>query len=149
MFDSVDSVVDALDKFSKETGISHDVIVVGGGGCMLLRGMRKSTNDLNIWVEEGAFRELADKHGVFVHPMVDVVLNLPEYPHIWIRKHNPYFQTLKVQKHRIYNLISMITFKRGSYSRPERPADKRAQDLLDIQALNELYKEEHRVKEVA
>lgn len=147
MFDSVDSVVKALEEFSEKTGVHKDVIVIGGGGCLLLRGMRESTADLNIWVAETQFRELANEHRVFLHPMVDVVLNLPEFPGIWIRKYNPYFKTDQVHGLYVFNLISMIVFKRGGYSRPERPKAKRDQDILDIAALNEVYKEKHRVKE--
>lgn len=149
MFDSVDSVVKALEEFSEKTGVHKDVIVIGGGGCLLLRGMRESTADLNIWVAENQFRELANEHRVFLHPMVDVALNLPAFPGIWIRKYNPYFKTDQVNGLYVFNLISMIVFKRGGYSRPERPKAKRDQDILDIAALNEVYKEEHRVKEAA
>lgn len=149
MFDSVESVAKALDEFSKETGVQQDIIVIGGGACLLVRGLRERTNDLNIWVAEDAFHRLATSNRVFVHPMVDVVLNLPEFPGIWIRKYNPYFKAEKVRGLYVYDLISMITFKRGGYSRPERPKAKRDQDILDIAALNEVYKEEHRVKEAA
>jgi len=149
MLESVETVVKALDEFSEKTGVRKDVIVVGGGACLLLRGMRDRTADLNIWVAEEEFRKLANEHRVFLHPMVDVALNLPEFPGIWIRKYNPYFKTDKVRGLYVYNLISMIVFKRGGYSRPERPKAKRDQDILDLAALNEVYKEEHRVKEVA
>lgn len=140
------TVVSGVKAFSEKTKIPLEAITLGGGGALVLRGLRDSTQDLNIWVNSDHFSKLAEDNKVFLHPMRDKVINPTELPHCWIRKYNPYFETDTFEGIRCYNLISMITFKRGSYNKVERPLAKRKQDKLDLIALDEVFRVVNKVR---
>lgn len=150
MYKSKEDVIEAVDKFSKLTNIPKEVIVIGGGGAMLLRGLRGTTADLNLWVNEKYFKELAVQQKVVNHPLVDTVVNVKD-ANAWVRQYNPYFEAevLGGCVFSTYKVLPMLVFYRSSYQEHIRPVEKRLKDHECIVKLNDLISVVNKVKEVA
>ena len=144
---SVNEVCYMLDAFMIAESIPREDIVLGGGAALMLRGLRDTTKDINIWVSEKHFTRLAADNKVICHPMTDTVINPADHPYFWIRKYNPYFGTEEHEDFRCFDLLTMIINKSGGLGRVERPKDKREQDRKDLVILNGLLAEKNRVKQ--
>lgn len=146
---STNEVVAMVEVFCAAHDIPLDAIALGGGASLMLRGMRETTEDINLWILPDHFNKLADKHKVVNHPMVDTVVNPKDHPYFWVRKYNPYFKTNVIEDIPCLDVLSMIVFKRGSMAMPERPLAKRVQDKLDLRLLDEALSEKNKVKDIA
>lgn len=154
MFQSSYEIALALRVLFEDHAIPFEHTCVGGGGTLLAMGLREETADLNLWLHQDSFNKLAKYQGVIVHPMVDTAFQYKsghgeawdkENP-IWIRKRNPYFPSHNVEGLEVFDVMTMMIHKRGSFSQPERPKAKRDQDIIDIRNLNELLAEKNKVK---
>ncbi|MBS9730307.1 hypothetical protein [Pseudomonas phage IR-QUMS-PaBa1-GHS-2021] len=163
MFYSQLEVVEAVQRFSEAHNTPLDKIAIGGGGAIMLMGGRETTYDLNIWVDSPFFERIAETQNALLSPMRDNVFRIETTidsmdqtdhvttrRHYWVRKRNLYFPTVPVKLDQcpevyIFDTMSLLIQKRGSYSQPERGL-RRKQDYSDICFLNALLKEEHKVR---
>lgn len=146
---STNEVVAMVEAFCAAHDIPLDAIALGGGAALMLRGMRETTSDINLWILPEYFRKLAEENKVVNHPMVDTVVNPQGHPYFWVREYNPYFPTEAIDGVPCYSILSMIVFKRGSLAEVKRPSDKRQQDHADIRILDAALTEKNKVKDVA
>lgn len=152
----IDSSLDIATKLAvliESHGIPFEHIVVGGGGALVCMGLRESTADLNLWLNEESFNKLAVRQNIIVHPMVDVAFQYqPEEgkdigeEQIWIRKRNLYFDIANEEGIQVFDPLTLMVQKRGGFARVERPKAKRDQDIIDIRLLNDLLAEKNKVK---
>lgn len=146
---SNNEVIVMLEVFRAKHNIPAEAIVLGGGGALMLRGIRDTTEDLNVWVDEQYFTQIAKDNKVICHPMVDTVVNPQDDPYFWVRKRNDYFKTEWIDQVQVFDLLTMIIHKRGSLAKVERPLVKRQQDRIDLITLDQLQSHKHRVKNIA
>ena len=111
----------------------------------MLMGLRKSTNDLNLWVDNPHFDKLAEVKDVINHPMRDTVI---PYGTVWVRERNRYFGHVMIDGIQVFNTLSLLVNKRGGYQDVRRPLAKRQQDLQDIIKLDTIRAERNKVQEV-
>lgn len=144
MFKDKQTVLDKVTAFCKEHGIPVDQVTVGGGGAMVLMGIRETTKDLNLWVDSPYFERLAEANDVLVHPMRDSCVQRPEQ-HQYIRRRNRYFEHVVINGVQCFAPLALLIFARGSYATPERPLAKRQQDHKDIVILNDILATKNKV----
>ena len=132
--------------FAEKNNIPMNAIVIGGGASLMLRGLRETTADINIWIDEEHFTRLAAQEKVICHPLVDTVFNPKDFEYFWVRKRNHYFKVDEFDGIQVFDVLTCLIHKRGSLSRVERPAAKHKQDRLDLIKLDALFKEMHPVK---
>jgi len=150
MFKNKEEILEQIVLFSVAHNVPMDQIALGGGGALVVMGIREQTADLNIWVDDPHFQRLADRQGVTVRAWHDVVVPPEDKSVIWTRKRNRYFPTIvTVGELNIFDPLSLTVQKRGSLIEPARPAEKRKQDHKDIVALNDILKEKNKVRELA
>lgn len=143
---STNEIVLMVHTFCDTNDIPYDDVVIGGGAGLMLRGLRESTADINLWIDETHFARLAEQEKVICHPLVDTVFNPVGTPYFWIRKRNPYFKVDVVEGLKVFDILTYLIHKRGGINRVERPLAKRQQDRLDLIKLDALFKEMHQVK---
>lgn len=133
-------------NFCAAEGIPLEQVVLGGGASLMLRGMRETTNDINLWVEQSHFRRLCEQNAVINHPMTDTVVHPKDHPYFWIREWNPYFEAEEVQGIQCFDVLTMTIHKRGGMIRVERPLAKRQQDRKDLLLLDAWSAEKNKVR---
>lgn len=143
---STNEVTLMVDRFCEVNGIPRTAVVLGGGAGLMLRGIRETTADINIWINEEYFTRLAEQEKVICHPLVDTVFNPKEQAYFWVRKRNHYFEVDKCQGYQVFNILTYLIHKRGGINSPARPLAKRQQDRADLIKLDALFKEMHPVK---
>lgn len=148
MLKSKEDILKQVAAFSKAHGIPMDQIAIGGGCAFVLMGVREETADINLWVDDPYFQRLADKQGVIIRAWHDTVVQAPEQT-IWVRKRNRYFTTVAMGKLQVFTPLALTVQKRGSYIDHKRPSEKRQQDHKDLVILNDILKEQNKVREVA
>lgn len=147
MIKSKEEVIEQLVVFSVANNIPMDQISLGGGGALLMMGLREQTEDLNVWIDDPHFLRYAEHHNVVVRAWHDPVVPPDEGVVVWARKRNRYFETVEVDGVHIQTPLTLIVHKRGSLMEPKRPLVKRQQDRLDIAQLNDILKEKNKVRE--
>lgn len=160
MFKSKDDVVNAVKTFADANSIPLDQVCLGGGGALILMGVRASTVDLNLWVDEPHFSRLCEEHKVTNHPMTDTVVpflfKVPkgyvledQLYEVWVRQRNRYFEHVDDHAVPIFDALTLSIHKHGGLIEPKRRKDKREQDRKDIRFLNDILAERNKVREVA
>lgn len=119
--------------------------VLGGGGAMVIMGMRKTTKDLNIWINREDFDRLAEVHGVFITDGGTRTIKVGE--DVFIREHNPNFKPVghgfEAVKVYCFSIIDMLVQKSNSLQDLMRPRAKRNLDKKDIAALQAAIREKN------
>lgn len=144
MFNSKQEVIEGIHRFSRQYNVPLDRIVVGGGAALMLMDLRKSTQDLNLWIDNPHFRNIAEDHRVMIHPLRDTVIQLPKEGY-YLRHRNEWFNCDEIDGITVFDVLSLIILKRGGHGEHKRPADKREQDYKDLVALAQLHAERNKV----
>lgn len=170
MFKSKEDIQAAIQFLAHELQVPQDQICLGGGGALLLMGVRESTEDLNLWIDSPHFERICEQQKVTNHPMTDTVVpfnfGLAVMNHTghqfsipvpdggwqvtaWIRERNRYFKHVDDYGIPIFDALTLSIHKHGGMIEVKRPKAKRDQDRKDIRFLNDLLAERNKVKEVA
>lgn len=159
MFNSKEDVINAVKTFADWHGIPLDQVCLGGGGALMLMGVRESTQDLNLWIDQPYFDALGQQYNVINHPMVDTVVAVNEVPPegykiqhafpVYVRERSRYFKHVLEDGIQIFDPLTLSIHKHGGCVELRRPLEKRLQDRKDIVFLNDILREKNKVKEAA
>lgn len=170
MFKSKEDIKAALSFLAHKLEVPQNQICLGGGGALMFMGVRESTADLNLWINNPHFDRIAELQRVTNHPMTDTMVpvefgvevmehtghqfSIPVEKGGWtvtayIRERNSYFTSIIKDGVQIFEPLPLLIQKRGGFMEPERPLAKRQQDHRDIVLLNDLLKEKNKVRDIA
>lgn len=160
MFKGKEDIQRLVDIFCLRFGVKNENVCVGGGGALVMMGLRKTTEDLNLWVDDPDFSRIAEMQKVTNHAMtdtavlctsdqIDCYLAGGESCTFAIRQRNRYFVSQVIDGVQVFDPLALLTQKRGGFMEPERPLVKRQQDHRDIVLLNDLLKEKNKVRDFA
>lgn len=145
MYTAKQQIVEQVMGFAAVKRIPVDQICVGGGVAMVMWGLRESSADLNLWIDDPFFSDYARSRNVINHPLVDTCIHPEKDENIWVRQWNRYLEVEVIEGIQVYTPLSLLIHKRRGYNEPQRPAAKRAQDLIDIRLLNAILAEKNKV----
>jgi hypothetical protein len=138
-------ILEQHDQLAKTWNIPLDKMCLGGSAAMVMMEIRNEAQDINMWVDSPHFERLAEAHGVLIHPMRDVVVHVKDTD-IYVRKRNRYFKNITMADGvNVFDVLTLMIQKRGSYMDPDRPAEKKKTDFRDIIILNDIHAERNRV----
>lgn len=159
MFKTKEDVVNAVKTFADWHSVPLDQVCLGGGGALMLMGVRESTQDLNLWIDSPHFERLCAQYKVTNHPMRDTVVGVNEIPPegykidfafpVYVRKRNRYFKHVEETGVQIFDPLTLSIHKHGGLLEPLRPLAKRRQDREDLKFLKELLAVKNKVRDVA
>lgn len=160
MFKSKEDIKRLVDIFCIRFDVDEENVCVGGGGALVMMGLRAATADLNVWVDDPDFSRIAEMQKVTNHVMTDTVVlcasdQIDGYLAggasctFAIRQRNRYFTSQVIDGVQVFEPLPLLIQKRGGFMEPERPLAKRQQDHRDIVLLNDLLKEKNKVRDIA
>jgi hypothetical protein len=142
------TVVEKLVETCDSLSLDLNDTVLGGGGAMVVMGMRKTTRDLNIWIKKDDFERLVEECGLFIRDRKNRTIKVGD--DVFIREHNPYFKPvghgLEAVKVYCFSMIDMLIQKSNSLQELMRPKTKRDMDKKDIAVLQKAIREKNQVK---
>jgi len=140
-----DRIVQQLAVLTDQYKIPLDSICVGGSAAMVLMKIRNEARAINVWVDSPYFDRLAEDQKVLIHPLRDVVVQIPDTP-IYVRLRNRYFESRTLENGvEVFGELALLLQKRTSYIDPARPPKQKLKDFRDIQILNDIMATRNKV----
>lgn len=116
-----------------DLGEKPEDVVVSAGGALLILGLREEVSDLDLDVRDIVYeamscgrKEQHSSHGAYIEMSDSVSLH----------KRREGVKVIRVRGVYIYTPEELLKQKRALIEAPDRPSDKRRQDLLDVERLH-------------
>jgi hypothetical protein len=116
-----------------DLGEKPEDVVVSAGGALLILGLREEVTDLNLDVRDIVYeakkfghKEQSSSHGAYIEMNAMVSLH----------KRREGVKTMRVRGVYIYTPDELLKQKKALAEAPDRPSDKRRQDLIDMERLH-------------